>query len=351
MSDNVYLRPAAFLWGRAAQEAIGSGHALAIAGGLAGCPLFEIIEGTPQNAKRSFAHAHDLAASSDPAIGKSLSLISTPRAPVAGLSLDRPHVMGIVNVTPDSFSDGGDFGTAEKVAAHIACIVEEGADLIDIGGESTRPGAAPIDDAEELRRVLPAIRAAKPFNRPVSVDTRKSAVMKAVVEAGAAIINDVSALTYNSDAEAVIAEADVPVVLMHTQGDPRTMQETPAYDDVLLEVYDYLEARIEAAIKAGIAREKLIADPGIGFGKTLEHNLALLSGLGLFHGLGVPLLLGVSRKRSIGALTGENEPKKRVAGSIGMALAGVAQGVQIVRVHDVRETAHALTCWHASVTN
>ncbi len=351
MSDEIYLRPAAFLWGRAAREAIASGHAIAIAGGPAASPLFEVIEGTPQASRRSFVTARDLAASSDAAIAKSLSLISTQRTQVAGLSMDRPRVMGIVNVTPDSFSDGGDFDTAEKAAAHVSRIIEEGADLIDIGGESTRPGAAPVDVEEELRRVLPAIQAAKPFNCPISIDTRKSAVMKVALEAGASIINDVSALTYDGDTPMVVAEADAPVVLMHAQGDPRTMQDAPAYDDVLLEVYDFLEARIAAAIGAGIAREKLIADPGIGFGKTLEHNLALLSGLGLFHGLGVPLLLGVSRKRSIGALTGESDPKKRVSGSIGAALAGAAQGAQMFRVHDVRETVHALTCWQASVTN
>lgn len=351
MSDKIYLRPAAFLWGRAAQDAIAGGHAISIAAGPAASPLFEIIEGTPRNTRRSFATAHDLAESSDPVIAKKLSLISAPRPPVAGLSMDCPRVMGVVNVTPDSFSDGGDFDTAEKAAAHLARIVEEGAELIDIGGESTRPGALPVDDVEELRRVLPAIRATGAFGCPVSIDTRKSAVMKAAVEAGAAIINDVSALTYDSKAQAVVAEEAVPVVLMHAQGDPRTMQEAPAYDDVLLDVYDYLETRIEAAMAAGIASEKLIADPGIGFGKTLEHNLALLSGLGLFHGLGVPLLLGVSRKRSIGALTGESDPKKRVAGSIGMAIAGATQGVQIFRVHDIRETVHALTCWYESVMN
>lgn len=351
MCDKIYLRPAAFLRGHAAQEAIASGQAVAIAGGLVACPLFEIIERTAQDTRRSFASALDLSVSSDPVIANRLTLISKPRKPVAGLSMDRPLVMGIVNVTPDSFSDGGDFDTVEKAATHLARIVEEGADLIDIGGESTRPGAAPVDETEELRRVLPAIREAKPFNCPVSIDTRKSAVMKAAAEAGAAIINDVSALTYDSNALTTAARANIPVVLMHAQGDPRTMQEAPAYDDVLLDVYDYLETRIEAAMGAGIAREKLIADPGIGFGKTLEHNLALLSGLGLFHGLGVPLLLGVSRKRSIGVLTGEDDPKKRVAGSIGMALAGAAQGVQMFRVHDIRESVHALTCWHASVMN
>jgi dihydropteroate synthase len=351
MSDKIYLRPAAFLWGRTAQQAATAGQALSIAGGPTACPLFEIIVGTAQKSRREFVSARDLSASSDPDLKHALSRICAQRNPVAGLSWDRPRVMGIVNVTPDSFSDGGDFDTAEKAGSQIARIADEGADLIDIGGESTRPGAALVDEAEELRRVLPAIEAAKPFSRVISIDTRKSAVMKAALQSGAAIINDVSALTFDGDAATVAAQAGAPVVLMHARGDPRTMQDAPAYDDVLLDVYDYLEARIEAATNAGIAREKLIADPGIGFGKTLEHNLALLSGIGLFHGLGVPLMIGVSRKRSIGALIGESDPKKRAAGSIGAALAGAAQGVQILRVHDVRETVHALTCWQASVMN
>jgi dihydropteroate synthase len=351
MSDKIYLRPAAFLWGRTASSAVAAGQAHFIAGGPSASPLFEIIVGTAQKSRREFVSARDLWTSSDPDVKKALLRICAQRPPIAGLSWDRPRVMGIVNVTPDSFSDGSDFETADKAASQIARIAGEGADLIDIGGESTRPGAAPVDEAEELRRVLPAIEAAKPFGRVISIDTRKSAVMKAAIHSGAAIINDVSALTYDRDAPSVAAQADAPVVLMHALGDPRTMQDAPSYDDVLLDVYDYLEARIEVAANAGIAREKLIADPGIGFGKTLEHNLALLSGIGLFHALGVPLMLGISRKRSIGALTGESDPKKRAAGSIGAALAGAAQGVQILRVHDVRETVHALTCWQASVMN
>lgn len=350
MSDKVYLRPAALLWGHTAADAIAAGHALSVAGGPCACSLFEIIIGTAQESRREFVFANDLSKSRDPDMQRTLQRICAPRDPVAGLSWERPRVMGIVNVTPDSFSDGGDFDTTEKAAVQIARIVGEGVDVIDIGGESTRPGAITIDESEELRRVLPVIDAAKPFSRAISIDTRKSAVVKAALQSGAAIVNDVSALTYDNDAASIAAEAGAPVVLMHAQGDPRTMQNAPLYDDVLLDVYDYLEARIEAAVNAGIAREKLIADPGIGFGKTLEHNLALISGIGLFHGLGVPLMLGVSRKRSIGVLTGESDPKKRVAGSLGAALAGVAQGVQILRVHDVRETVHAVTCWQASVT-
>lgn len=351
MSEKAYLRPSGFIWGRTANAAIAEGCAIQIAGGDIAAALFEVIEGSPQNARCRMIGARDLAASADPRITQTLARISAPRPPMAGLSFDNPLVMGIVNVTPDSFSDGGDFDNAEKAIRLISRLAEEGADLFDIGGESTRPGAATVEVAEELRRVLPVIEGARGFRRPVSADTRKAAVMEAAIGAGAAIINDVSALTYDENALATAQRLAVPVILMHAEGDPRTMQDAPHYDNVLLEVYDYLEDRIEAAVSAGIPREKLIADPGIGFGKTLEHNLALLSGIGLFHGLGVPLLLGVSRKRMIGTLTGEDAPKERTAGSVGAALSGAAQGVQIFRVHDVRETVHALTCWRASVTN
>ncbi|MBX2805555.1 MAG: dihydropteroate synthase [Hyphomicrobiales bacterium] len=350
MGDQLYLRPAAFIWGAAASQAIIGQHAIPIAGGPAACTLFEVIEGTPQSNSRRFVTAQDLLASDETAFAETVSRIGASRTPIVGLSMDRPRIMGVVNVTPDSFSDGGEFNVTDRSTAHIAHLVDAGADLIDIGGESTRPGAAPVDDAEELRRVMPVIRSARQFGCPISIDTRKSAVMTAATQAGAAIINDVSALTYDEHALSATAASNAPVILMHAQGDPRSMQDAPSYDDVLLEVYDYLEARIEAAVGAGIARDKIIVDPGIGFGKTLEHNLALLSGLGLLHGLGVTVLLGVSRKRLIGALTGESDPKKRSAGSIGLALAGAAQGVQIFRVHDVRDTVHALTCWRAAVT-
>ena len=278
---------------------------------------------------------------------------TTPIIDCAGrpLRLDRPRICGVVNVTPDSFSDGSKFLDADKAIEHAMELVEHGADLLDIGGESTRPGAEEVASDEEIRRIVPVIQALAAKTRvPISVDTSKPEVMRAAVAAGAGLINDVYALRRDGALEAA-TELNVPVCLMHMRGEPRTMQDDPRYDDVVSDVRSFLADRIFACEMSGIDKKRIIADPGFGFGKTLEHNLALLSGLGLFHGLGVPLLLGVSRKRSIGALTGESDPKRRVSGSIGAALAGAAQGAQMFRVHDVRETVHALTCWQASVTN
>ena len=258
--------------------------------------------------------------------------------------------MGIVNVTPDSFSDGGDFADADIAAAHARQLMAEGAVFIDIGGESTRPGAEAVGEDEELRRIRPVLERLQGIPGAISVDTRKACVMRAAIEGGAGLINDVSALRYDPDALATVVALDCPVVLMHAKGDPRTMQDNPIYADVLLEVYDELAARIEAAEAAGMTRLLMIADPGIGFGKTIEHNLALLAGVGLFHTLGVPLMLGVSRKRFIGTMTSQTDPKKRAPGSIGAALAAAGQAVQILRVHDVGETRQALDSWHASTT-
>ena len=273
-----------------------------------------------------------------------------PRARLAGLTLDRPRLMGIVNVTPDSFSDGGRLATPQAAIDHAFRLEEEGAELIDIGGESTRPGAAPITVDEEIERVLPVIEGlAGKTQALISIDTRNAVTMRAAAVAGADLINDVSALAYDPHALATAAELGLPVVLMHAQGDPRTMQEDPRYDDVLLDVFDYLEARIEACERAGIPRSKLIVDPGIGFGKTLQHNLELMAGLSLLHGLGVPVLLGASRKRFIGTLTGVEPAGERVMGSIGAALAAAGQGAQIIRVHDVEATRAALTVWEASI--
>jgi dihydropteroate synthase len=266
-----------------------------------------------------------------------------PRPRVKGLALDAPRIMGIVNVTPDSFSDGGRHADAAAAIAHAKALIAAGADIVDIGGESTRPGAAPTPLEVELQRVIPVIEAiAGRTEALISVDTRKAAVMRAAAAAGADLINDVSALTFEPQSLEAAAASGLPVILMHAQGDPRTMQEAPAYGDVVLDVFDFLEDRIDACRRAGIARDKLIADPGIGFGKSLAHNLALLGALGVFHGLGVPLLVGASRKAFIGALSGVTAPAERLPGSIAAALAAVAQGVQIVRVHDVAETRQAL---------
>ena len=275
--------------------------------------------------------------------------LRAPRHRLAGLSLDRPRIMGIVNVTPDSFSDGGRHFDASAAVAHGLQLAADGADILDVGGESTRPGAEPVSEAEEIRRIMPVIAGLRAKTEArISIDTRKAAVMREAVSAGADVINDVSALMFDPLSLETAAELGVPVVLMHAQGDPRTMQQNPIYDDVLLDVFDFLEARVEAAVRAGIARDSLLVDPGIGFGKTIAHNLALMSGLTLFHGLGVPVLLGASRKRFIGTLTGIEAAGERVHGSVGAALAAVAQGAQILRVHDVAATRAALTVFTAS---
>ena len=260
--------------------------------------------------------------------------------------LARPRIMGVLNVTPNSFSDGGRYFNSARAIEHARRMMDDGADLVDIGGESTRPGAVPVDEAEELRRVIPLVAALAGEGVPVSVDTRKPAVMRAALDAGAAMINDVCGLTAPGAVEAVAA-ADAGVCLMHMQGDPRTMQQAPEYDDVVAEVRRFLLARAAACEAAGIARERIVLDPGFGFGKTLKHNLALLAGLPALAAAGYPVLAGLSRKSSLGELTGR-PVDERLAASIAAALAAVARGASLLRVHDVRETRDALIVWLAA---
>ncbi len=277
--------------------------------------------------------------------------IIAARAPFAGLPMDRTMIMGIVNVTPDSFSDGGNFEGARAAIDHALRLADEGADILDIGGESTRPGSDTVALDEELRRVIPVIEGVRAkTNRKISVDTRKAEVMRRAAAAGADILNDVSALTHDSKALETAAESGLPVMLMHAQGDPKTMNDNPQYEDVVLDVFDFLEDRIEACEAAGIPREKIVVDPGIGFGKHLHHNIAVLAAMSLYHGLGVPVLLGASRKKLIGQLAKAESPKERVPGSLAAALSSVAQGVQIVRVHDVAATRQAVDVWQAALT-
>ncbi len=259
--------------------------------------------------------------------------------------LDQPQVMGIVNATPDSFSDGGQFADARDAAEAGARMAAAGAAIIDVGGESTRPGAQTIWERDEIERVTPIIRQLAAGGAAVSVDTRKAAVMEAALGAGARLVNDVSALTFDTRSADIIAASGVPVILMHHQGDPQVMQDDPRYDDVLVEIYEWLEDRIAAAEAVGIPRGKILIDPGFGFGKTVAHNLELMNGLALFHSLGCPIVLGASRKRTIGALANEAPADQRLAGSIAFALKAVEQGAQIVRVHDVPETVQALRVW------
>jgi len=272
-----------------------------------------------------------------------------PRAPLVlgarTIRLDQPQVMGIVNATPDSFSDGGAYPDSYAAAEAGAAMAGQGAAIVDVGGESTRPGAATVWEGDEVERVLPVVRQLAAGGTAVSIDTRKAAVMSAAIGAGAGLVNDVSGLTWDPQAAAVVAEAGVAVVLMHHQGDPQTMQDAPRYDDVLVEVYQWLEERIAAAEEAGISRAKILVDPGIGFGKSVAHNLELINGLALFHGLGCAIVLGASRKRMIGALAGEVAADRRLPGSLALALKAAEQGVQLIRVHDVPETVQALKVW------
>jgi dihydropteroate synthase len=259
------------------------------------------------------------------------------------LPLERPLVMGVVNVTPDSFSDGGRYLDANAAIAHARAMIDEGVDIVDVGGESTRPGAAPVSEAEELARVLPVVKDLRDF--PVSVDTRHPNVMRAALEAGAAMINDIEALTAPG-ALPVIAQSECAVCLMHKKGSPATMQEDPRYEDVVAEVRDYLAERIVACEAAGIARDRIVADPGFGFGKTVEHNLTLLKRLPELATLGVPLLAGWSRKSSLGRITGR-DTGERLAGSLAAALLALLGGARILRVHDVKETRDVVLVWEA----
>jgi dihydropteroate synthase len=262
------------------------------------------------------------------------------------LALDRPRVAGIINVTPDSFSDAGAHGSAAAAIAHGLKLVEEGADLLDIGGESTRPKATPVSAQDEIRRIVPVIEAlAKQISIPISVDTSKPDVMRAAVAAGAGMINDVYALRQDGALDAA-AELNVPVCLMHMLGEPRTMQDHPHYDDVVSDVRRFLAERIFACEMSGIDKKRIIVDPGFGFGKTLEHNLALLRALDQFAALGVPLMVGLSRKAMIGTLTGR-DINGRAVGSAAAAMIAVQRGAMIVRVHDVAVTWDALAVWNA----
>jgi len=267
-----------------------------------------------------------------------------------GLLLEsgRTQIMGVLNVTPDSFSDGGSFLSVDEAVRCGSDLVAAGAAVLDVGGESTRPGAETVPVDEEIRRVRGPITAiAAGLSVPISIDTRKAPVAEAALDAGAALVNDVAGFTFDANLAPLCATRQAPVCVMHAQGDPQTMQDAPRYDDVRLDVYDFLSERVEALVAQGIARNQILVDPGIGFGKTLDHNLALLRDIAVFHGLGCPILLGASRKKFIGTICGAGTAETRVAGSVAVALHGASQGIQVIRVHDVRETCQALKMWRA----
>ena len=261
------------------------------------------------------------------------------------LPLTRPLIMGVVNVTPDSFSDGGKYFRFEQALAHAQALIAEGADVLDIGGESTRPGAAPVSLDEERRRVMPLLERLAGGATPISIDTRKPELMRAAVAAGASLINDVCGFRDKGTLD-VVAQSGAAICIMHMRGEPRTMQQDPRYDNVTDDVLDYLATRVDAAQAAGIARERIVVDPGFGFGKTLAHNLTLLRDLARFGGLGCAVLAGLSRKTMLGTITGR-DPAQRVHASIAAALLAVQHGAHMVRVHDVAATRDALAVWAA----
>lgn len=352
MLREIYLRPIGLYPARLGEDAEEVWGGLRLAGGWLDFSAMEVIERNGARVERRVAGLGDFLQRDwgrrTLQAADLFDLIQRPRARICGLSLDKPRIMGIINVTPDSFSDGGRHDDTSAAIAHAKALAEAGADILDIGGESTRPGSDAVDVDTELKRVMPVIEAlAGKTDALISIDTRKAAVMEAAVGAGADIVNDVSALMYDPEALETVAALGCPVVLMHARGDPKTMQDNPNYDNVLLDVFDFLEARIDACRRAGIADAKIIGDPGIGFGKRLQDNLDLIAGLTLFHGLGVPILIGASRKRFIGSLTGIEAADQRGPGSVGAALAAISQGCQIVRVHDVSETRQALSVWSA----
>ncbi len=343
---SLYIRPSGLVYGPDAALAIEAGAGLPLAGGRVCWTMAMVSEdrGASWTPRKTAA----LKASRDAEVADWVSRLSAARGPVAGLAMDACHIMGIVNTTPDSFSDGGVNQDANTAIENARTMARDGAALLDVGGESTRPGSDPVDETEEWRRIEPVVTALVGDGLKVSCDTRKAAIMQKVTQVGVAMINDVSALTYDSDAVEATVASGLPVCLMHAQGDPKTMQQNPEYNNVVLDVYDWLRRRIDAVAGAGIPRHLIVADPGIGFGKTFDHNLELLAGLTLFHGLGVPVMLGASRKGFIGSVTGEKVAARRQTGSAAAALLGAMSGVQFVRVHDVPATRHALSMWQAT---
>jgi dihydropteroate synthase len=339
-----YLIPTGLMTGAAATRAIAAGSALPLAGGPGAFAGGELVTRNPDGSgRREAAGLQEIRR----AVPHLLPGLLTPRAAFAGLDLAQPRIMGIVNVTPDSFSDGGDYADPVAAVARGVALAEAGADILDIGGESTRPGSAPVSINEELRRVVPVIEALAGRGYCVSVDTRHAAVMKAAVAAGARIINDVTALTGDPDSERVAAQSGAAIVLMHMQGEPQTMQADPQYADATLDLIDYFAARLARLEALGVDRARISLDLGIGFGKKDPHNLQILNELAAFHGFGCPLTLGVSRKSFIGRLSRGEAPKERMPGSVAVATLGFAQGVQIVRVHDVAETFQARAMFQA----
>ncbi len=350
MSTTCYLRPIALAESPQSEE----GEALRLAGGLVYASRFALVtrDGNKVVSRQRFSLPELRATLPDlpEQVRTQFADMQLVHAPLQcgsrTIRLDQPQVTGILNITPDSMSDGGQFMDDPAVAqAHAAAMLEAGAALIDIGGESTRPGAAAVWEGDELKRVIPAVERLAASGAAISVDTRRPGVMEAALAAGAHVINDVSALRHDPRSLEFAARVAVPVVLMHAPGEGEDLHGGADYGDVVLDVFDWLAARRDAAIAAGIARDRIILDPGIGFGKSLADNLALLNALPLFHALGQPLLVGASRKRMIGALDNEVPAHKRLGGSLALAMKAMDAGVQLLRVHDVAETVQAARVW------
>jgi len=354
MSKRLYLRPIAFADSPQSEE----GDAIRLAGGMVYASRFALIVSDGERvASRSRVAAEDmadaLATLPDDLVAQgeeqwgNLRLAHPPvQCGARTIRLDQPQVMGILNLTPDSFSDGGKFlDKPDEADAHAAAMLEAGAAIVDVGGESTRPGAAAVWEGDELKRVVPAIERLAASGAAISIDSRRASVIEAALAAGAHIVNDVSALRHDPLSAELVARAGVPVVLMHAPGGADDLHADGRYADVVLDVFDWLAERRDAAVAAGIARDKIILDPGIGFGKSLADNLALFNALPLFHALGQPLLVGASRKRMIGALSREAPAHKRLGGSLLLAAKAIDAGVQLLRVHDVAETVQARDVW------
>jgi len=347
---SVYLRPVGRLIGGGAQAAIGAGMALPLGDGTAALAVEILVRRPGGGADRLSLDTPTLGAwlrdHARTDAGRRLAMLSgrlsAPRPPWAGFPAGRPLVMGIVNVTPDSFSDGGDHDRPDAAIDHARALRSAGADILDIGGESTRPGSTAVAPAEELARVLPVVRALAAEGAVISIDTRRSLVMAAGIEAGAAIVNDVTALAGDPDSLRIVSRSPAAVVLMHMLGEPKTMQRAPRYACAPLDVFDMLESRIATVEAAGVARGRVMVDPGIGFGKTVDHNLEILRDLALYRATGCGILLGISRKGFIGQLGKAADPKDRLGGSLSVGLMGLDQGVSILRVHDVAETVQAV---------
>ena len=351
-ATDLRLRPLGLLTGSAAMAALASGNALPLAGGETAFPLVEILARRGDEILAAIAPLRRLRLWADQQstaqrarIETQLLRLSEARQSWAGLKLDRPLIMGIVNATPDSFYTGSGGDPAKAIALGQA-MRAAGADILDIGAESTRPGAAPVTEAEELGRLEPVVRGLANTGAAISVDTRHAAVMTAALSWGVRIINDVSALEEPGSLD-VIARSGAGVVLMHMRGEPGTMQHDPRYALASLDIADYLGKRISACVAAGIPPHRIVIDPGIGFGKTLEHNLEILARLTLLHGLGCGVLVGISRKSTIGRVSGGAPAEARLPGSLAGELQAVQQGVQVLRVHDVAETRQAIAMWQA----